>query len=61
MINSQLLKQIFKSAKIEVEIEDIDLSDISNKLGLSEKEFLAEDYSLLIKIREYQIGFTNRL
>ncbi|KLE08960.1 DUF5677 domain-containing protein [Aliarcobacter butzleri] len=61
MINSQLLKQILKSAKIEVEIEDIDLSDIGNELGLSEKEFLAEDYSLLIKIREYEIGFTNRL
>ncbi|WP_323592306.1 hypothetical protein [Aliarcobacter butzleri] len=57
MINSQLLKQILKSAKIEFEIEDIDLSDIGNELGLSEKEFLAENYSLLIKIREISDRF----
>lgn len=63
MINNELLKQIFKSLNIDIS-EDIELEsilEIMNEEGTFEKDFSANDYSSLIEMREYAIGFKNRL
>lgn len=50
MVNNKLLKQIFASLKINIP-DNIEF----------EEDFSANDYSSLIEIREYGIGFKNRL
>lgn len=63
MINEKLIEQIFKTLNIElpkiIEIEN--LISTLNSINELDDDFTASDYSSLIKIREYQIGFSNRL
>lgn len=63
MVNNKLLKQIFASLKINIpdNIELESILEIINENNKFEKDFSANDYSSLIEMREYGIGFKNRL
>ena len=63
MINEKLIAQIFTTLKIELP-QNIDIKSLIASLNVNYKfnnTFTSNDYSSLIEIREYQLGFTNRL
>lgn len=61
MLNNELINNIYKTLCINYnEDNDIDEKD-DNPLEMDDSDFEASEYSSLIKIREYRLGFTNRL
>jgi hypothetical protein len=62
MIN-KLLKQIFNSLNIDIpeNVEFESVLEIINENDKFKEDFSANEYSQLIEMREYKIGFTNRL
>lgn len=63
MINKKLITQIFNSLNIKLP-QDIEIENLINTLNSNyeiNQDFSSSDYSSLIEIREYQLGFTNRL
>lgn len=63
MMNKELLKQIFNSLNMDIpeNVEFESVLEIINENDKFKEDFSANEYSQLIKMREYKIGFTNRL
>jgi hypothetical protein len=63
MINNKLLKQILNSLNMDIpdNIEFKTIADSINESNKFKEDFSANEYSQLIEMREYKIGFTNRL